>query len=1139
MDWTASQREAINARNHSVLVSAAAGSGKTAVLLERVTKLLQEGYDLSEMLIITFTRAAASELKAKLMEKLDKSENEELRRQALYVNRADISTIHVFCSRLIRENFQACGIDPLSKIPDDAILASELQKVTDDVLEAAYDHPTPEEEALFTSYTTPQILDMLSSLRRFVNARADGDAWTEKALSENSIDKYVDIMKKDALMLTDLAMGYLEECDKVLDKPGAPLQYEENLQADMELTRNIAQNMKNGIYPAGKIEFQTLSRKKKGDFDPALADKYKELREKFKKTLNRLSSYFPEDMRQAQEDIDFTLPSLRALVELNRRVEDSYTKLKRRKNQLDFGDLEHLALKTLENDSVRHQVHMQYRAVFVDEYQDVSALQEALIEKITGENTLLFMVGDVKQSIYGFRLADPSLFRTKYENFSDDKGAYERRIVLQQNFRSTANILSCVNAVFSHAMRKNVTELDYDEKAMLYPADNADRGAETELVIIKGAPGDEDDETNAKLPRGYEHEAVFVAERISELIRTGRKKDKNGNMVPLQYRDIVILMRNVSGRAPVIAKILAERGIPVFSDASEQFYDLPEVSDILSILQVLSNPYQDIPLIATLHSPCFGFTETELAALKLTNLKSRQPYHRIFYDAVALNDPLGRKVSDCIQTLDRWRFLSRHMTVSNLIRLIMDETGLYTRAGTLRDGELRQADMRLLCDRADGLTDPYDLNEFLQLIRIARGSDDKSGAKAIGENENVVRIMTIHKSKGLEFPVVFIMEMARKFMPDTQLLQLDSETGMALSYIDGDLRIKKETFATKCLKMQKDRRSRAEECRLLYVAMTRAKEKLILVCSPGDLSAHMNLWNRPRKDFAAGDAHQMSDWVGQTLQEGICLNDDRLFTDEKGSIWKITWRSAQEENVHILCQDGASGEDETAISEDTVYWMNRKAVKGDVLKTSVTSVSKKIKSEDDMEETPVKKRKPRQNMSCPAFMEPNKDITPAEKGTAAHKALGCIDYNDVREGRLEDGIRTLLKKELLTKREFDSIQIQMLADFFRSETGAGALASKTVHREWQFVIRLENNSILQGVIDLCYLQDGKWVLVDYKTDHTDEKELLKRYSLQINWYRTALEKITSIPVAKTVIYSLALGKEIPVDPVDPSLPEKE
>ena len=1132
MNWTPSQNEAISARNPSVLVSAAAGSGKTTVLLERVTQLLKEGYDLSEMLIVTFTRAAAAELKAKLMAKLDESEDEQLRKQALYVNRADICTIHVFCSRLIREYFHVSGIDPLSAVGDTGLMDDELSKARDDVLEEAYDHPSEDENALFSSYSTDQILEALKILRSFLNARADGDDWTEKALNNNSLSKYTDEIKKYILLLPHLAMRYLHLCDQVLNLPNAPEHYGETLREDIELVNTIIEGAKNGIFRP-PVKPSELSRKKIPAESQAAADQYKALRDKFKNVLNKYFEFFPENPEQAQQDIDFTLPSLRALVSLNKRIEDRYTKEKRRRNQLDYGDLEHIALKTLDDETVRADVQRRYRAIFVDEYQDVSALQEAIFRKITCERTLLFMVGDVKQSIYRFRQAEPTLFREKYENFSDDRDAKERRVILQQNFRSTSNILTCVNAVFAHAMRKEATELNYDEKAMLRPKECAEQGEPCELAIIKGVT-DEESEESERISNGYKYEAAYIAERISELVKTGLRQD-DGTVSPVKYSDIVILIRNTSGRAPEISKILTDRGIPVFCDATDSFFELPEVSDVLNILQVLVNPYQDIPLIAALHSPCFGFTETELTQLKLTNMKSKHPFHKIFYDAAALDTDLGKKVSDCVKTLENWRFLSHHISVSGLISMIIDEAGLYSRAGTLRNGELRQANMRLLCEKADGLADPYDLGAFLRLVKIAKGSDDKSGAKSIGENENVVRIMTIHKSKGLEFPVVFVMELARKFKNNTDRLIADPDVGMALSYINGDLRVKKNSYATRCLKYIKAWHNRAEECRLLYVAMTRAKKKLILLCSLDKAENHMAFWKLPAENYTANSAERMSDWIGQVLQDGLEIDLDREFTDPLGGMWKVSWHDVQDDLFIAPAETETNSEENDFISDETVYWMNRKPVTGDLLKTSVTSVSKRIKSEDDMEETPVKKRMIRPVTPRPGFLNPDKELTAAEKGTAVHKALGCIGYDFVRNGQIEEGLQELFRQGLLTEKEMNCIQPDKIRAFYQSEVGTGALKSENVRREWQFVLKLENFSILQGVIDLCYMENGSWVLADYKTDHIGEEELAERYKTQINLYRIALEKITGIPVSKICLYSLVMNKEIPLPVFDPEI----
>lgn len=573
MPWTKDQSEAIYARNPSILVSAAAGSGKSTVLMERVKTLLTEGMQVDRMLIVTFTRAAAAELRAKLINLLDECEDEAVQAQSMMVNRADICTLHVFCSRVIREHFQAAGIDPMSRIPDTSVLEHFYTEAIDEILEAAYLDPDPDEDALFSSYKPDEIVEFIKKIREFLLSLGEAEEWIDHVYENRTTEYFLPLLQKDAVLILSRAGAVLEECDRLLDRAGAPLHYEPALKKDQELLSLIREKIKEGSFSPAMITFKTLPRAgKKDDFDVDLAEKYRSLRDSFKSIIKKLLPLYPENMEQLQQDLDRTLPQIRALITLARRVDYIFTEKKRKKNYLDYSDLEHLCLKALEDERVRKTVQESYDAIFVDEYQDISAIQEKIIRSVTGKDTCLFMVGDVKQSIYRFRLAEPTLFQQKYKDFSIDADAKERKIILQQNFRSTENIIHCVNNVFSHAMRENVTELEYDKNAFLNPSETASFGPDTEFVIIHKEKEESGEESELK--NGFRFEANWIAKKISSLVSTGLTLE-NGLKTPVRYCDIAILLRNASGRAPVIGKILSQCGIPVYSDADAQFYDLP------------------------------------------------------------------------------------------------------------------------------------------------------------------------------------------------------------------------------------------------------------------------------------------------------------------------------------------------------------------------------------------------------------------------------------------------------------------------------------------------------------------------------------------------------------------------------------
>ncbi len=870
MGWTEGQRAAIEARNGSVLVSAAAGSGKTAVLVERVLSLLREGGRIDRMLIVTFTRAAAGEMRERIGRRLETegAENAHLRLQALRLNRAPICTLHVFCARVLREHFQAAGVDPLARIGDEEKLKTLLRQAQDEVLESAYAQPDEDERALFSQFEDAQITALMDEVYLFLMAQAEPWAWAQEQCAGRcaSLNAWTPLLREMCMTQLEGAAELIPEMEALLHRADGPSRYAAAFEADKALTEQLWAQAREGLPTGGKASFARLSTKRAApEEDPETATRYKALREEWKERVTAARQPLPEDPERAEADLQHTLPALRALCGLVKRMDERYFQLKQRRNYLDYSDLEHLTLKALDDPGVRAAVAGSFDALFVDEYQDVSGIQEAILQRLhEGQSSLLFMVGDVKQSIYRFRLADPTLFLRKYQSYSQEEAAAERKILLQQNFRSDENVLLSVNEVFVHAMREKETEIAYDEGAMLRPGGERPFGAPVEVHLI-AAREEEGESEGTELTQGYRYEAAFVAKRIKELMRFATVRDGESSR-PLRFRDIALLLRYASGRAPYIARALQLEGIPVYSDADAQFYDLPEVKDLLNLLRVIDNPLQDIPLLSALRCPCFGFTEEELARIRLVGRTPGTPFYDAFGDALTEESPVGKKARAAWEKLNWWRFLAGSLTVDQLVWRVLEESGLYMRAGALPEGELRQANLRLMAERAQGESAQEGLGAFLRETGRLHGSDDGKAAKTLGENEDVVRILTLHKSKGLEFPVVFLLETARSFRKgDGGPLRLHAHHGMALQYVDGERRVTRETCAFSALSAVGEKEARAEEARLLYVGMTRARERLILVGSPRRLDAAMEKWTRPATAYAAGTAGCMLDWVMQSL----------------------------------------------------------------------------------------------------------------------------------------------------------------------------------------------------------------------------------------------------------------------------------
>ena len=1153
--WTKAQQEAIDARNSELLVSAAAGSGKTAVLVEHVLGLLREGGDVTRLLIITFTRAAAAELRERLLAALDgeAAGNPHLRRQMLNMRRAQICTLHVFCHHVIRQHFQAADVDPMAKIGENTVLEPLMSRAMDESMEELCDSADPDDQALVRQYEDEQIADMARNLYNFLRAQERPREWLQKCLSDPSgagLKPFLNILRRECLMRLEGAQQLNEQCFLLLDLPGAPVHLEATARADQEILKEMDAQVRKGSLLGGETRFPQRARPPKGaEFDSMLAERFVSLRERMKKLAAEARDMLPADLEETRREVAFTLPALRALCRLTERMEQKYAQYKEEKNLLDYGDLEHMALRALDDAGVRAAVADGYDAIFVDEYQDVSAIQEAIVRRVHNEKNRLFMVGDVKQSIYRFRLADPTLFLSKYERFGDEMRASSRRILLSSNFRSRGNILSAVNCVFERAMRRGATEIDYDENAMLRAGvpTQGDPAVQLHIISDENAPEEEKEEKEEESTgaagesrKGWMYEAQLAAKLIRELV--GRPvRDKNGER-PLRYRDCVILLRSVSGRAPHIAKILAAEGIPAYSDADAQYYDLPEVRDMMNVLRVLDNPYQDVALLSALRCPCFAFTSERLSRIRMTDGTRSKPFYEVFF---ALRET-DEDVRLACEKLDGWRFLSQNLPVDTLIWRLLSETGLYALSGAEHEGAARQANLRLLCECAQSEGARTSLHDFLRSADMARRTNDATTAKELSENDDVVRIMTLHKSKGLEFPVVILMEMARAFrMPgDSELLRMDAATGIALKRCDDETRLTGHTAAGRALGLKHAREIRAEEARLLYVGMTRAKERLILLSSPRSLKTAREVWDLPTGDYAAGCARCMLDWIGQAVGEGLAMGHDTLFTARGGSQWDLRFHTSAEFSQHLPCETQAALPDMTGAPDEKVCArMERKSTRGRALKTSVTALLRGSQLDENEEETPESKRKSLHMDALPPekppFMEEVR-LSAADRGTAAHKALGALELAELKKAQdvlieVKRQLNDLAARGILRGEEMEVVDARDVAAFFHSALGRRLLHSPQVRREWGFCL-LDGGMLVQGVIDLCFVEDGAWVLADYKTDRCEAAALPGMYGEQLRWYARALRQITGMDVKEIWLYSVRMREAVRVEEADTEEP---
>lgn len=1141
-EWSKAQKEAIRARNRNILVSAAAGSGKTSVMIERVIELLRAGGRLDRMLIITFTRAAASEMRERLTSALSRLARDDahLREEYDGIGRAQISTLHSFCSRLLSRHFEPIGADPLTKTGDETVTAALFERALNDVMDGLYVDPDADQSQLIERFSDEDIADMVRALYRFLMAQADPFGWLHAALSAPvdaasvKASPLYAVMEDSARLQLEGALQYAHACESVAMLPCGPARYLPNCEEDKAAVLLALEALDKGQPMAFLKGFKAaMLRRTKTPADESedLRNRFKALRDALKDCMKEAGSLLPGDDSELQmyaDEIAETLPPLRVLGKLAEQLHARYRQLKSARAVRDYNDLEHMALEALHDPDVAGEASRQFDAIFVDEYQDISRTQEAIIAALHQDNDL-FMVGDVKQSIYRFRLADPGLFLSKFRGFASGADAESRRILLNENFRSKPNVLKAVNEVFQLAMRERVTELSYGEDAQLNygvrPGEPAPEGAPVELMVItrEDEPateaGDEKPESDEALKTAAQLEAAAIARRIEEL-HTGKDK--------VRYQDMVILLRSAASKAEDMARVLKDRGIPVYNDADAQYYELPEIRDTLNILHVLDNPLNDIALLSVLRCPVFAFTEQELTQIRLKG-GSRQPFWQAFLSL----ETEDAHIQSAMDRLAKWRFMALHQPFDLFLRTLIDESGLYARAGALPGSEQRRANLMSLAAKAKGNPRPWTLRGFNRLIDEARKRSRE--AAALGEHDDVVRIMTIHKSKGLEFPVVFVAGLAQRFQfgDASPLLRTDNALGLSIPLIDPVKRTLRQTFAARAIKEKKARETRAEEARLLYVAMTRARDLLFLVGTPKSLKAAGEAWQMPPGDFSVGSAKCMLDWVGACLWEGLASGAELFFTGCRGAKWRITPIPAQ--SLALAAQEDAAPETPMPcdISEQVRQRLERRPAPEQPAKTSVTALVKRARQED--EETAETKRTP-PVITLPPMprMSVKTALTAAERGTLTHKTLCALPLNALRGlavSEIAPVVETLAddmaRQEILTGEERNAIDTGMIAGFLRHPLGQRMLSAKTVLREQPFTLRAEKGALVQGVLDCCFEENGQWVLVDYKTDR-DAAALLEKYRDQMRWYMRALRTLTGKPVKEAWLFALQTGEAIEV-----------
>lgn len=1208
MAWTKEQQAAIDSRKQTLLLSAAAGSGKTAVLVERIIRrLLDKTYpiDITELLVVTFTNAAAAEMRDRvgqaLMKVLSETKDPRIERQLALLPSAHISTLHSFCQYVIRKYFYTIDLDPTFSIAGQEELNLLRRQVLADVFLSYYED---EEKAavlypladMFGSDRGDDVLmDTVSRMYTYARSLAWPTHWLKTSAlayetnSEMTIDDLPwaqpikdfvqQILKKD-IALYERALYHLRQRD-VFEAACEQFSAEQDaLKLAVGEARWEALRLR-----INAVEFSRLKTLRGlSDEDKAVWAQCKDLRDSVKSDITKTLQpvYFSATSEEWLDGIRTMKPIMDGLVTLTLDFANAFSKAKREKGWLDFSDLEHLCLKILLSpeatpdnpmrSAAAEELCSQYEEVLIDEYQDTNGVQELIARLVSGDDNR-FMVGDIKQSIYRFRLADPTLFMEKYRTFSRNADARQRCIDLGRNFRSVPLILDTVNDVFSRIMTIDAAGMDYGEREKLYAGRTAPEepqwlGGPAEVDLVDTS-GDNEGLT------AFEQEARFVAARISQLMAGGRMAArKDGTLEPLSYRHIVILVRSMKNKAEKLMQALQEWGIPSYAEQRGGYFAAVEVQVMLSLLRCIDNPEQDLPMAAVLRSPLVGLDETALAELRLMGDGTLWQQLPAFSASLPDTEPLKEDIDDFIAHFEEWRTYSRRQGVAELIQRLYADTAYVDFVGAMPGGELRQANLKALYDRAQQYEDAgfRGLFRYLQLIdKMIEDGLDLAPAKVVSEKEDVVRIMSIHQSKGLEFPVVIIADMGKEFnRRDLQEpILFHNELGIGLKQYDPDWRMFYPTLIWSGIEAKLRWEGTAEEERVLYVAMTRARDQLILIGHDSKAASH---WSRWADGIDPAQGNSYFDWVMPTV-----LAHFGSQANVESAVPGASWKS-DKWHLRIVSPEPVEGVTEEVLAREPRLdalrrgdmtetpipdWLDRqlswqyafpKAV-ATAAKFSVSEVKRKyhelhseaLAEEDGLALSPDAILPPEAGEESPFeelpawLKEEDADengISGASRGTALHKAMQYITpAGDHTEDSLRRELSAFVRRGAVSPEEAALIQIPLLAAFWRSELGKRMAASSSLHREYPFTVLLSGGALpdieagerflIQGVIDCLFQEDGGWVLVDYKSDRLErDGDFRERYAVQLALYRQAVEQITGIPVRETYIYSFHLRHEI-------------
>ena len=1228
VNWTKEQEQVIRLRNRNILVSAAAGSGKTAVLVQRILEKVMDPrnpVDIDRLLIMTFTRAAAGEMRERIANALEDAlyrnpDNEHLQRQTTLIHTAQITTIDGFCAYVIRNYFHLIGLDPGYRTGEEGELKLLKEDVMKELLEAYYARGEEKFKYFIECYASGKsdegIKELIYSLYNASMSNPYPDEWLEKCidsyrntdLEEIKTSEWMNLLWKNVLEDICQAENLVEEARELCNIPGGPYLYEEALESDLLLIREAKEKVEAGDFDGirallGNPSFARLSAKKpKEPVDDTLKEQVKGLRESAKGILKDIGSRY---FTLKEEELPLLLASCREpvemLVELTREFIRLYGEKKREKNILDFTDMEHFALEILTGQEGKspaaRELSLKYDEVMVDEYQDSNLVQEMITNCVSGwadGRKNIFMVGDVKQSIYRFRLARPELFMEKYKKYSLTDSD-EQRIDLHKNFRSRSQVLDCANYIFRQIMGEGLGGIAYDDAAALYPGAQFPEGSKeaflsTEVLLVEKDAEELEDLMDGRDAR--ELEALAISHRIKEIVGKERILDKETKEYrPVRYGDIVILLRSASGWSETFTEVLSAHGIPVYAASKTGYFSALEVVTILNYLQICDNPLQDIPMTGVLRSPIVGCTTQELAILRETFpegmiYESVLGYLEKYKGTSEEAHALYQKLHTFISLLNELRNLAVYTPVHELILEILRRTGYGNYAKALPNGAQRSANLAMLVEKAmdyektsyRGLFNFVRYIEHLQKYEVDYGEVNLSGA-----GEGSVEIMTIHKSKGLEFPVVILAGMGKQFnFQDLNArLLIHPEYGLGADAILPDKRMIVSTLNKQVIRRKLLEESLGEEIRVLYVALTRAKEKLITIGTISNLEKEMMYLSRFREKEdellpveTRLKAKNYWDYVLPALSRHRCMDDlyrgfgllppsdNSLYHDQaEFEVKRITAR---------MLADAEVAEQAFDQMEDSVleFWDCEKVIDQQIrqelekrfgfvypyesrrdipVKVSVSDLKKRSYHEEtDFEEAVY--FEPDIVPLIPRFVEEKKEeggeFTGSARGTAYHRVMECIEYNKTDSAeQLKEQLHSLVQNKKMSAAEAECVRISDIRAFVECDLGQRmkkAAVEGRLFREQPFVISRsaaeieetwdpQERVLVQGIIDAYFLEEDEIILVDYKTDRVrrnEEQMLIDRYHTQLEDYAQALQRMTGRKVKEKYIYSFTLKKAI-------------